>query len=153
MKMKILFAALALVIGTGYAVTALSQVKPEVLVKQRQAALTLMGKYFFTQLRPMAQGKLPYDANVVARNVVYLDALTQMPWDGFAPSTANVKSGALPEVYKESAKFKEAQERLRGEIGKLVAAAKDGDEATVKSAILTVNKACGGCHESFREKQ
>lgn len=153
MNKKLFSAALVLVLGAGYALIAVSQVKPEVLVKQRQAALTLQGKYFFGQLRPMAQGKIPYDGSVAARNAGYLDALSQMPWDGFAPSTANLKSGALPEVYKEPAKFKEAQDRLRGEIGKLVAATKGGDEATVKAAILAVDKACGGCHESFREKQ
>lgn len=153
MNKKFFSIGLALMLGAGYSLTAYSQVKPEVLVKQRQAALTLMGKYFFVQLRPMAQGKLPFDAKVAGRNAAYLDALTQMPWDGFDPSTANEKSAALPAVFTDTAKFKEAQDRLRGEIGKLVAVTKGGDEAAVKTQIGAVDKACGGCHESFREKR
>lgn len=153
MNRKVLCTGMALALGAGYVLEALAQVKPEVLVKQRQSALTLMGKYFYTQLRPMAQGKIPYDASVVARNVGFLDALTQMPWDGFDPSTANEKSGALPAVYKEPAKFKEAQDRLRSEIAKLVSISKSGDEAAIKAQILAVDKACGSCHENFRQRQ
>ncbi|HEX2567315.1 MAG TPA: cytochrome c, partial [Burkholderiales bacterium] len=49
------------------AADALAQVKPEILVKQRQAAMTLQGKYF-GPLAAMAQGKAPYNAGVVQRN-------------------------------------------------------------------------------------
>ena|SRR5450759_1674904 len=144
---------LAMILGACYSLTALSQVKPATLVKQRQAAMTLQSKYLWGQLRPMAQGKIPYDANVVARNTTYLDALTKMAWDGFAPSTKDVKSGALPPVFTDTAKFKESQDRLQSEVAKLVAVSKSGDEAAVKAQILAVDKACGSCHESFREKQ
>ena len=153
MNRKLFSVGLALVLGAGYALNAFAQVRPEVLVKQRQAVMTLQGKYFYGQLNRMAQGKMPYDASVAARNAGYLDALSQMPWDGFDPSTKDVKSAALPAVFTDTAKFKEAQDRLRGEIGKLVATTKGGDEAAVKAQIGAVNKACGGCHDNFREKQ
>lgn len=129
-----------------------AQVKPEVLVKQRQAAMTLQGKYF-GPLNAMAQGKVPYDANVVARNAGYLDALSKMPWDGFAPSTKDVKSGALPAAFTDAGKFKEAQDRLQSEVSKLVAIGKSGDEAAVKIQIGAVGKSCSGCHDNFREKK
>ena len=67
MKTKLILGCLALVVGTGYGVAALAQAKPDVLVKQRQAAMTLQGKYF-GPLAGMASGKLPYNAEVVARN-------------------------------------------------------------------------------------
>ena len=76
-----------------------------------------------------------------------------MPWDGFAPSTKDVKSGALPAVFSDTAKFKEAQDRYQRETTKLVSVIKNGDEAAVKAQIGAVSKACDGCHESFREKQ
>ena len=50
---------------------ALAQVKPEILVKQRQSAMTLIGKYF-GPLGGMAQGKVPFDAKIVQRNAEYL---------------------------------------------------------------------------------
>src|SRR6266545_942786 len=108
MKKRLLLAGLAIALGTGYTLSAFAQVKPEVLVKQRQSAMTLQGKYF-GPMAGMAQGKIPYDAKIVARNAEFLTVLAQMPWDGFNPSTAEVKSAALPEVYKDPAKFKSAQ--------------------------------------------
>jgi len=152
MKRKPVVAALAVIAAAGLMLEAAAQVKPEILVKQRQAAMTLQGKYF-GPLGGMAQGKAPYNADLVARNAAYLDVLTQMPWDGFAASTKDVKSAALPEVFTDPAKFKEAQERTQGEIARLVSISKSGDEAAIKAQILTVNKACDNCHESFREKR
>ncbi len=134
------------------ATAALAQAKPETLVKQRQAAMTLQGKYFYS-IRPMAQGKLPYDAAVVARNAAYLDALTRMPWDGFNANTKDLKTGTLPAVYTDTAKFKESEDRLMAETAKLVALTKGSDEAAIKTQILVVDKVCGSCHESFRERQ
>jgi cytochrome c556 len=154
MKKKVLYSCLALALGTGagYATSIFAQAKPETLVKQRQAAMALQSKYFYGQLRLMARGKMPYDATRAARAAGFLEALSQMPWDGFVPSTANVKSAALPAVFSEPAKFKEAQDRLQGESSKLVALIKGGgDEAAVKAQILAVDKTCGGCHDNFRE--
>ncbi len=131
---------------------AVAQQKPEVLVKQRQAAMTLQGKYF-GPMAAMAQGKAPYNASVVQRNSGFLANLSRMPWDGFDPSTKDVKSNALPAVYGEPAKFKEAYERLENETSKLYDVSRNGDEAAVKAQIGAVGKACGGCHESFRQKQ
>src|SRR5712691_10213350 len=155
MNKKLLSAGLALALGAGYAITAFSQAKPEVLVKQRQAVMTLHGKYL-GPLAGMAQGKIPYNADIVARNAAYLDVLDKMPWDGFAESTQDlkeVKTAALPAIWNEPAKFKEAQERLQLEVHNLVAATKGGDEGAIKAAIGAVGKACGGCHENFRQKQ
>jgi len=152
MNKKLLAAGLALALGAGYTLGAIAQVKPEILVKQRQSAMTLIGKYW-GPLGGMAQGKVPYDANVVARNAGFLDALSKMPWDGFDPSTQGEKTAALPEIWKDGAKFKAAQEFLQGNIVKLVSTARGGDEGAVKAALGDVGKACGGCHNTFREKR
>lgn len=141
-------AALALAVP----LSALAQAKPEVLVKQRQAAMTLQGKYF-GPIAGMASGKIPYNADVVARNATYLENLAQMPWDGFHESTKDVKSAALPAIWTEPAKFQEAADRLQAEAVKLAVAARAKDEAGVKAQFGAVGKACGACHESFRAKQ
>lgn len=131
---------------------AVAQVKPEILVKQRQAKMTLQGKYL-GPLVGMAQGKLPYDAKVVQRDAEFVEALSKMAWDGFDPSTKGVKSEALPAVFTDTAKFKAAGERLEREAGKLAAVSKSGDESAVKAQIGAVGKACAGCHDNFREKK
>lgn len=155
MKMKLLLSGLALALGSGYALTAFSQAKPDVLVKQRQAAMTLQGKYF-GPLGGMAQGKVPYSADVVAYNASLLDALSRMPWDGFAESTKDlkdVKTAALPAIWSEGAKFKEAQDSFQAAVQTLVKVSKGSDEAATKAAIGGVGKTCGGCHQNFRQKQ
>lgn len=153
MHRKILVVGLALVLGAGYSLTAGAQARPDVLVKQRQSAMNLQGKYLYS-LIPMAQGKIPYNASIVARNTAYLDVLTQMPWDGFEPSTAGEKNTrALPDIYKDTPGFKTAQERLRSEVGKFVATVKTGNEANIKTGIVELNKVCNSCHDSFRQRQ
>lgn len=152
MKMKLAAIGVTAALGVGVAVQALAQVKPDVLVKQRQAAMTLIGKYF-GPLGAMVKGTAPYNAAVVQRNAGYLEVLAQMPWDGFHESTKGEKSGALPAVWEKAAEFKQAQERMQGEIAKLVQVAKGGDEAAVKNQIAAVSRTCGGCHDNFREKR
>ena len=152
MKVKTIGVSLALALGLGFAANASAQAKPDVLVKQRQAAMTLIGKYF-GPLGGMAQGRVPFNADVVARNAGYLEALDKMPWDGFDASTSGEKSRTLPEAFKNPAKFKEAADAMQKAVAQLSAVAKSGNEANIKAAIGGVGKTCGGCHDNFREKQ
>ena len=152
MRRQLFTAGLALIVGAGWALNASAQVKPETLVDQRVAAMRLQGKYL-GPLVAMAQGKAPYDAAIVARNAGYLDVLIRLAWDGFDPSTQGVKSRALPEVYKEPAKFKAAQDTMFAETNKFVAAAKSGNETNAKAAINDMLKACNACHDDFRQRQ
>jgi cytochrome c556 len=137
----------------GMAGIAAAQQKPDVLVKQRQSAMTLIGKYW-GPIAGMASGKVsPYNADVVSRNATYLENLAQMPWDGFHESTKGEKSRALPAAWEQKAKFDELAQRLQSETAKLGQLARAKDEAGVKQQYAAVGKVCGACHESFREKQ
>jgi cytochrome c556 len=152
MKKSLLTAAVALALG-GLAGTAAAQPKPDVLVKQRQSAMTLIGKYW-GPIAGMASGKVsPYNADVISRNATYLENLAQMPWDGFHESTKGEKSRALPAMWEQRAKFDELAQRLQTETAKLGEVARKKDEAAVKQQYAAVGKVCGSCHESFREKQ
>ena len=151
MKLKLVAAGLALALGSALTLNAVAQGKPETLVKQREAAMILFGKYW-GPLGGMAAGKVPFNANVVARNAGYLEVLSKMPWDGFDASTKGVKSHALPAVWNDAAGFKAAQDKLETEMAKLAAAAKGGDEAAIKAQLKAASTTCGGCHKKFREK-
>jgi cytochrome c556 len=151
MKKTLVLAAVAVAMG-GLAGIAAAQVKPDVLVKQRQAGMTLIGKYW-GPIAGMASGKVsPYNADVVARNATYLENLAQMPWDGFHESTKGEKSRALPETWSQKAKFDELAQRLQSETAKLGQVARAKDEAGVKQQYAAVGKVCGACHEGFRAK-
>jgi cytochrome c556 len=152
MTKSIVAAVVAVALG-GLAGIAAAQVKPEVLVKQRQSAMTLIGKYW-GPIAGMASGKVsPYNADVVSRNATYLENLAQMPWDGFHESTKGEKSRALPAIWQQKGKFDELAQRLQSETAKLGQVARAKDEAGVKQQYAAVGKVCGACHESFREKQ
>jgi cytochrome c556 len=153
MTKTLLAAGVAVAVG-GIAGIAAAQVKPDVLVKQRQSAMTLIGKYW-GPIAGMASGKVsPYNADVVSRNATYLENLAQMPWDGFHESTKGEKNTrALPAIWAQKAKFEELAQRLQSETAKLGEIARKKDEAGVKQQYAAVGKVCGACHESFREKQ
>ena len=150
---KVLGAAAVALALSGMAGVAAAQQKPDVLVKQRQSAMTLIGQYW-GPIAGMASGKVsPYNADVVSRNATYLENLAQMPWDGFHESTKGEKSRALPAAWEQKAKFDELAQRLQSETAKLGQVARAKDEAGVKQQYAAVGKVCGACHESFREKQ
>jgi cytochrome c556 len=152
MKKSLVAAAVAVTLGS-LAGFAAAQVKPEIMVKQRQSAMTLIGKYW-GPIAGMASGKVsPYNADVISRNATYLENLAQMPWDGFHDSTKDEKNTkALPEIWSQKAKFDDLAQRLQTETAKLGEMARKKDEAGVKQQYAAVGKVCGGCHESFRAK-
>ena len=152
MNKRIVSLVAAATAAAALALPAHAQVKPDVLVKQRQAAMALQGKYF-GPLAGMAQGKVPYNQQVVIRNAVFLDSLSKMPWDGFVESTKGEKSATLPAAFTEQAKFRQAAERLEAESTRLVQVSKSGDEGAVKAQILAVGKTCSACHDDYREKR
>ena len=148
MKKTLLVAGLTLALGAPLAAQA--QAKPDQLVKQRQAVMTLQLKYF-GPIAGMASGKAPYNADVVARNATYLENLSQMAWDSFHDSTKGEKNTrALPAIWTEPAKFQEWANRFQAETAKLGAAARARDEAGVKAQFGAVGKVCAGCHDAFR---
>jgi cytochrome c556 len=151
-KRSFALAAVGMTLAAGIAFDAAAQAKPEDLVKQRRAAMTLMAKYI-GPVGAMVQGKVPYDAAVVARNTSFVDTLDKMPWDGFNPSTRDVKdTHAKPDIYSEADKFQSRWEHLQSEVAKLAAAAKSGDQNAVKAAFGGVGKACKACHDDFRRE-
>ena len=152
MRKSLLAAAVAVTLGS-MAGFAAAQQKPDVLVKQRQSAMTLIGKYW-GPIAGMASGKVsPYNADVISRNATYLENLAQMPWDGFHESTKDEKNNrALPEIWSQKAKFDELAQRLQTETAKLGEVARKKDEAGVKTQYAAVGKVCGACHEGFRAK-
>ncbi len=126
--------------------------KPEDAIKYRQSALTVMATHF-GRLGAMVNGKVAFDAKAAADNAAIVETLSKLPWAAFSEGTdkgGNTK--ALPEVWKEPAKFKEASEKLMAEVVKLNAAAKVGTPDSLKSAFGNVGAACKGCHDSFRAK-
>jgi cytochrome c556 len=152
MRTKLMAAAVAVAALGGASLEALAQAKPDVLVAQRQAAMKLQGKYL-GPIGGMLKGAAPYNADTVAINATFLENLARMPWDGFVASTSGEKSKTKASVFTtDAAKFRAAADVLEAETAKLGAAARAKNEAGVRAAFGGVAKACGSCHDAYREK-
>jgi len=124
--------------------------KPEDAIKYRKAGLTLMAAHF-GRLGAMAQGKAPFDAKAAAENADVLATVSKLPWTAFGEGTDKGETRAKPEIWKESAKFKEAVDKNQAEMAKLVAAAKTGNLDNLKAAFGSAAPTCKACHDNFRK--
>jgi cytochrome c556 len=124
--------------------------KPEDAIKYRQSALSVMGTHF-GRVGAMANGRVPFDANVASANAEIVATMAKLPWAGFVPGTdGNTK--AKPEIWTEQAKFKESSDKLVAESTKLAAAAKTGNLDALKTAFAATAGTCKACHDSFRKE-
>ena len=125
--------------------------KPEDAIKYRKAAFSVMGTHF-GRLGAMAQGKVPFDAKVAADNADIAASMAKLPWAAFVDGSDSGETKAKPEIWKQSAKFKEAADKLQAESIKLAAAAHSGKEDAFKAAFTATAGTCKSCHDDFRAK-
>ena len=125
--------------------------KAEDAIKYRKSALTVMGTHF-ARMGAMVQGKVPFDAKVAAENAEIVATLSKLPWGAFGEGTDQGDTKAKPEIWKDTAKFKAAADKLQVEAGKLAQAAQSGKEDAIKAAFSATGGACKSCHDDFRNK-
>jgi cytochrome c556 len=119
--------------------------KPEDAVKYRKASFTVMSAHF-GRLGAMANGRMPYDAKAAVALT-----LSKLPWAAFGEGTDKGDTRAKPEIWKESAKYKEAADKMQIEMGKLNVAAKAGNIDALKAAFGPAAASCKACHDNFRK--
>lgn len=149
--MKFITTCMLATVATMLALPASAQfAKPEDAVKYRQGALFVMGQHF-SRIGAMANGRVPYDAKAAVENAEVVAAMSKLPWAGFAASTDMLSPRAKPEIWTEQAKFKQHNEKLVGETGKLLAAAKTNSLDNLKAAFSSTAGTCKGCHDVYRK--
>lgn len=150
MKKTILF--LMAVSTSAISFTASAQfAKPEDAIKYRKAAFSVTAAHF-GRLGAMAQGKVAFDAKAAVDNAEVVANMAKLPWAAFGEGTDVGETKAKPEVWKQSAKFKEAADKYQAESVKLLAAAKTGKEDAFKTAFSATAGTCKSCHDDFRNK-
>ena len=126
--------------------------KPEDAIKYRQSALSVMGAHF-GRVAAMANGRIPFDAKVAADNAGIAEYMSKLPWAGFGEGTdKGATTRAKPEIWTDNAKFKDASEKMQGEMVKLAAAARTGNLDSIKVAVGATGGACKACHDAFRKE-
>ncbi|MEN9625460.1 MAG: hypothetical protein RJB17_2255 [Pseudomonadota bacterium] len=149
--MKTILNLLAAAMALTLAVPAQAQfAKPDDAIKYRKASFTVMATHF-GRLGAMANGRLPYDAKVAADNAELVTTMSKLPWAAFGEGTDKGETRAKPEIWKESAKYKEAADKMQAEMAKLNMAAKAGNVEALKVAFGPAAASCKACHDNFRK--
>ena len=150
--MKKLFTAATAMLALMLALPAAAQfAKPEDAIKYRKASFTVMAAHF-GRVGAMASGRAPYDAKAAAENADIAAAMAKLPWAAFTEGSDKGETRAKPEIWKDSAKYKEAADKMQAEMVKLSAAAKAGNVDALKTAFGPAAATCKGCHDNFRKE-
>jgi len=141
------------VIALAIAGSAFAQMKPEDEIRYRQSVMNVAGRAF-TPMIQMAQDKIPYNREVVAKNTQVLQTVIGLHWDAFGPGTERgAPTKADLKIWSEPDKFKTSAEKAQEAVGKLGQTVRTGDEKEVKAALGGVGKTCKGCHDDYRLKE
>jgi len=124
--------------------------KPEDAIKYRRSALTVLGAHFGA-LGAMANGRAPYNAQEAARHADAISLVATLPWAGFVPGTDKGETRARPEIWTEQDKFRQAAEKMQGDVQRIAAAAKTGNLDQLKAAWGPNSGSCKACHDNFRK--
>jgi cytochrome c556 len=125
--------------------------KPEDAVKYRQSALALIGNHAARINAQLKSGNPNLPA--IQSSAALMETLSRLPFEAFTPGSdmvANTK--AKPEIWKDTARFKELAEKMQAGVSKLAATAKGGDVKAIQTQFGAVGQSCKNCHDDYRAK-
>ena len=123
-------------------------------IETRQGLLKVMG-FYMAPLGGMLKNKVPFDAAAAGKSGEHIAQLGEMIPDVLAFDTrkaTNVKTKAQDGIWTNAADFKSKADDLVKAATALVEASKSGDKGTTLKAAGAVGKACGACHDNYRNK-
>jgi cytochrome c556 len=123
-------------------------------IETRQGLLKVMG-FNMAPLGGMLKNKVPFDAAVATKSATHIAQLGAMIPDVFAFDTrkaTGVKTKAQDGIWTNTADFNAKADDLVKAATALTDAAKSGDKGATLKAAGAVGKACGACHDNFRNK-
>ena len=126
--------------------------KPEDAVKYRKAGMTMMGAHF-GRIGAMAQGRVPFDANLAAANADLVVTMSKLPFAGFVEGTSGTDKGAPNgKVWSDRAGFDAGAKKMQDDVVKLAAAARTNNLEALKTAFGAAGGACKACHDDYRNQ-
>ena len=123
-------------------------------IETRQGVLKVMG-FYMAPLGGMLKNKVPFDAAVATKSATHIAQLGGMIPDVFVfdtRKTTGVKTKAQDGIWTNTADFDAKADDLVKAATALTDAAKTGDKGATLKAAGAVGKACGACHDNFRNK-
>jgi len=121
-------------------------------VKTRKALFDVQA-FAFGPVGGMLRGA-PFNAAAAQKAGERVEFTSSMISEVFANDTRKfqVETKAREGIWTNKSDFDAKAKDLQDAAAGLVAAAKTGDEAATKKAAGAVGKACGACHDQFRDK-
>ena len=126
----------------------------EQAIQTRQGVLKVMG-FYMAPLGGMLKNKVPFDAAAATKSATHIAQLGGMIPDVFQFDTRKnsaVKTKAQDGIWTNQADFASKADDLVKAANALTDAAKSGDKGTTLKAAAAVGKACGACHDNYRNK-
>ena len=123
------------------------------MVVTRQGLFKLM-ELNMGPMAAMLRKRQPFDAAQIQKSASRIEALAPMIPDLFKLDTrkVQVKTQAREGIWNSQADFSAKADELAKAAAALKATAKGGDQGATMKAIGAVGKACGNCHDNFRDK-
>jgi len=150
MKKKALV-AIAAVVGVAAAISAYAAASD--VIKERQQGLKSLGDAFKTVRDELAGGKDVSKIKAASATISKVANSMEHWFPAGSGGEAGVKTAAKPEIWKDTATFNSARQRLVDEAGKFAQAANAGDLAAIGSGVRGLGGACKNCHDNFRVKE
>jgi cytochrome c556 len=154
-KGALLAAAAAAVVSIGIGgIGPVAAQDKEAALKDRQATMKSLGKAM-ESIKGYLDGKVEQPAAL--ESAQHIQSVANIIPEKFPQGTATVdfpgKSGAKPVIWSDWNDFLAKDKGLKEESAKLVEALKAGDKSAVAAQFAATGKqACGGCHNTYREK-
>ena len=126
----------------------------EQAVLTRQGVLKVTG-FYMDPLGGMLKSKIPFDAVKAGNSATHIAQLGSMIPDVFVFDTRQataVKTKAKDDIWTNTADFKAKADDLVKAANALAETAKAGDQGATLKAAAAVGKACGACHDKYRNK-
>lgn len=119
---------------------------PEEEIRYRQSVMNVMGRARSEIQAMIKSGK--YDPAVAATNANLLVLLAPLSARGYGPGTEKgAPTKADLKLWKEPVKYKQAQDKMLAEVGKLPKLAANKD--AMKEALGDLGKTCKACHDAY----
>jgi cytochrome c556 len=151
--------AAAGVLATAMGAAAFAADEPANIVKYRKAFMDANGAHI-TMIAAVVKGEVSFgdiatNAQALAEQGKLLTAnLEQLFPEGTAKGETGEKSAALPVIWEKWGEFEQAAQKFEEESAKFAQVAAGGDQTAIAQQLGAFGKnGCGGCHETFREKQ
>lgn len=144
--------AVAALAAAAHTVPTNPQERAEQAVKLRQGLFDVQN-FAFAPVGAMLKGA-PFDAQTVQKEARRIQMTASMIPEVFQTDTRQfqVKTKARAKIWAEKSDFDHDAKALQNAAEQLEAAARTGDRSATLKAAGAVGKACGHCHDEFREK-